>query len=794
MTARCTNKGFYVQGIKIYSHEATYDSDKGPLKVVVAAEAGVGEISVKDLPDEITLRFTGHQDMQLQFVRETMHGRLGRGLFDPHKIPDVHRDSYISLGLKSMAMGAKESEQYAHTVLRAAVSFPGKKTNEILTSRCDNFLNPTSQQYDEILGAKMLATVIDLSHGGQEVSPEWIKERLDNLTHWHGMAILLTPGTLSQEADDFLLDKVLIKIREQNPGALAELKDDAGKMRNETDRTNLRNALVTYMAARPTIDNLMDGTHGEEMHVNFFAKILVQSRQTAPESCEDDLLKAAKAEVTALVAANSVAVLVPRPTGGKKINAHKKQKREKLTLRELRDNKLTLTVDIRRLEQDRMESDGHVTKEAKAHLDALRDKLNKVTAKIDDIQERRYVKAETYLHRDKVFLEKPREHGQAPEVPSMVRRTLEDLKELHAGAVMDTLLNMLPDGRLEYPHKNSDTGTHRLELAKALNREMATARDPDDSGRRPGLFNNRTGISPYSDVPWKWFDAEINQGPTQKRVKSPANDNPLHVRAKLLHSALFPADDRLMASIETFSEKRNKTFKQGLLNEREAEIIVENMETALYTLIGLSAMWEGLMPDSERHERELSRNFEDERSLMLTENTRRLLSDMRNGLLKLGTDPVRTSYSCLAALKEVGWQWPKLRAQVLQALDDPAVKKNKEKTKEHQTSLPAELPKNAAKYLRNLPRDPRIRTTPSKQKDKKPALWILLDARPKPGREGILEFFGAGGTNAGRAEQNAAKKKNYWEQQNTKRNPKAEGMLALIDNLRQQLAATDKHT
>ena len=707
MAKRCTNKGFYVQGIKIYSGTATYDSDTGPLKVIVSGEPGLGEISVKDLPNEAMLRFADHQDMRLKYIRETMHGRHGRELFDPYKVPQEHRDAYISLALNSMAMGASESEYYADRVMKAAISFPGKKVSETLVARCDTFLNPGSQQYNEVHGAKLLVSVVGLSFQEQEVSPEWLKAKLDSITHWHGLALLLTPGTLPEAADDFLLNKVLAKIKEQNPMALAGFV--MGVARSETDRANLRSVLVRYMAARPTIENLMDVENGSERHANFFAQILMHSQQNTPIQYGGDALVAAKQEVLALVAASST-VVVPSPPAAKKINAHKKQKRERLTLNELVANQLGLDMELRELQESRdaAEKQGNSiqVESITRNITAVANRLTRVTGMVTNIWERRYSKAESYTYYDKKF-DMPREKGQAPIVPSLVAGALTEIKKNYITAVMDTLLGVTPDSYLNYPVKRTAAAIaeHRLTLAGALYTESKVARTPDENGLRPSLFDytNGPGISPYGDVPWggSWEpEADKSVKKTQKNEK--LDSDPLFVRARFMHSALFPADDRLITDISALVLNENNTYDTPGLNQNSAKMCIENFEQALYTFLSLSAIWEGVLAEDESIMNELTVNFEEERSLMLTESTRKLLGQMRKGTLRPGNDPMRTSFNCLAALREVGWVWPNLTRQVREALADPVVKKSREKTKEYQMSLPEELPKDMLKYLRNL--------------------------------------------------------------------------------------------
>lgn len=709
MAKRCANKGFYVQGIKVRSGEATYDSDKGPLKVVVAAEPGLGEIAVKDLPDGATLRFAEHQDMRLQYVRETMHGRRGRELFDPYKIPQEHRDSYISVALQSMAMGASESEYYADTVMKAAISFPGKKVSETLVTRCDTFLNPGNQQYSEVLGAKLLATVVGLSHQGQEVSPQWLSAKLDSITHWHGMALLLVPGTLPEAAEDELLDKVLTKIKEQNPTALTAY--ELGAARSETDRANLRSALAQYMAARPIVENLMDVENGSEQHANFFAAILVQTRTINSLQQAGDALAAAKQEVLALVANNSV-VVVPSPPATKRVNAQKKQKRERLTLRELVDNQLVLNAELRELQELRnnpeTQGDNKQVESIERRIAAIDKKLIGVTGSITNIWEGRYRKAQSYTYYDPKF-DTPREKGQAPAVPSLIAGALTVLKKNYAAAVMDTLLGAMPDDGLDHPVKRKDAeiAECRLALARSLHKESQVARTPDETGTRPSIndYSNGPGIHPYGDAPWVGFwDPEATKSTKKTEKNEKLDSDPLFVRARLLQSALFPADDRFMADTSALILSGNNTPKAMRLNQNSAKMCIENFEQALYTFLSLSAIWEGALTEDKSTANELSVNFEEERSLMLTDRTRSLLAQMRNGTLKPGSDPVRTSFNCLAALREVGWAWPKLAREIGGALAYPGVKKSKEKTKEYQTSMPEELPEAMLKYLRNLPK------------------------------------------------------------------------------------------
>ena len=725
MTKRCTTKGFYVQGIKVRSGEATYDSDKGPLKVVVAMEAGLGEIAVKDLPDGTTLRFANHRDMRLQYVRETMHGRRGRELFDPYKIPQEHRDSYISLALKYMAIGASESEYYADTVMKAAIRFPGKKVSETLVTRCDTFLNPGNQQYSEVLGAKLLATIVGLSYQEQEIDPVWLKTKLDSITHWHGMALLLTPGTLPEAADDFLLDKVLTKIKEQNPTALREY--ELGATRSETERTNLRNALVVYMAARPIIENIMEGENGTEKHANFFATVLMQTRTTNSLQQSDDALAAAKQEVLSLIANNSV-VIAPftRPT--KRVNAQKKQKREKLTLRELNENQLALNKELHELQesQDTAQKQGDSTQveSIKRRIAVTDKKLTEVTNSITNIWEGRYRKAQSYTYYDKKF-DTPREKGQAPTIPSLVEGTLTILKKNYVEAVMDTLLGAMPDSGLDRPvkRKDADIAEHRLALARSLHKESQVDRTPDETGTRPSInnYSNGPGIHPYGDVPWEGFwNLETTKTSAKLKKNEKLENSPLFIRARLLQSALFPADDRFMTDTSTLVLSGNNTPKSMRLTPNSAKICIENFEQALYTFLSLSAIWEGVLTQDKSTTNELSVNFEEERSLMLTDRARSLLSQMRKGTLNPGNDPVRTSFNCLAALREVGWAWPKLDREIREALADPVVKKSREKTKEYQTSLPEELPEAMLKYLRNLSK-PHIHRQNTRNKQAKKA-------------------------------------------------------------------------
>lgn len=744
MAERCTKKGFYLQGVKVASGAAFYDAEGDPRAVVVGRDAGVGEIAAKDLPDGVLLRLPS-SGLSFRFVRSEMHGRAGRTKFDPSRFSGDDRDAYVALAVESMAFGARESADYVETVLRAAS--PGPKVTAALLARCRRVLDVGFQQYDEVEGARLLAHLVGFARAGEDVPLDWVEERLDGLTHWYAFAMLSAPGTLPAPVEDAMLSRALDRVRADDAKALPEHPTGVlDGSRSDAERVRLRGDLLRLMALRPTIDNSTSGREGRDRHREFFVDAFLRSALLAEASppgpeVRARLRAAAEAEVDSLLAASSTAPASSPQDGSRKRripspptrNARRREARRHPPLvvleRAEKDAERALVARMRELGA----SDADVVDvvvdpsgsrwsppdaETAAEVRILIDGFRKASVEVREAREVRYARADRMALKD-ASAAPTREKGSAPRRPLLVESSLEVL-EGRVDVVCEGLLGFLLDADLDavVPQARAsvqrrvreDVERHRLELARSFELESRVRRD--DGRPRPSLFDaNGPGVSLSTGFTW-FDDAEANKSvdvrPAPKKGSEEARllEDQLFLRARLVHAALFPADDRFLEDVRLLVLAGDGPAPRARLSRTQAWQTVRNLETALYAFTALTGAWRGaaLPPSSRTDTSGLAHLPEEERSLMLPDWAKECLTSMRSGDVRLGGDPLRGSFHCLAALREFEYCWQRLRREVQGALATPMVRKSKERTREHQSALPCELPEQLRRAIRGLTR------------------------------------------------------------------------------------------
>jgi hypothetical protein len=154
---RCKNKNFLIDGLKIESGEAALPDGR---RIVVGRAAGDGEIHLNELtePVEVTVD-TPEGRLTLQLDPAARSGVEGRRRFDPWKIAETDRATYIAVAVRRMAIGAVESAEYTDAVLAAATRHGGNTVDQALIERAARLLDPANQQANERHAAMLLATV-----------------------------------------------------------------------------------------------------------------------------------------------------------------------------------------------------------------------------------------------------------------------------------------------------------------------------------------------------------------------------------------------------------------------------------------------------------------------------------------------------------------------------------------------------------------------------------------------------------------------------------------------------------
>lgn len=305
MTDRCSNKGFYVQGVKVRSGMAVYE---GRFVVTGDVTDPNTQIHHKDLPADklVPLSFPDYGGLRLLYSQGKKNGRQGRNEFNPegnaeNPIALEHRDAYVSLALGFMALRAAESADYEDRVLKAAVglSGPRPRITETLKNRLGDLLERSQEPEDirEMKAAQLIPALLALKFAGEDVKEEWLDGVFNKVTHWHARVSLLAHDYLPSQADDHLLDNALSMACEYDPASAETFKAYGSPPRSPETSRALRNSLVRYFAAKSVVAGmtsvqLVDGYDG---HTVFYADIL---RRIDPNLGD---IKAAREEVRKLV-------------------------------------------------------------------------------------------------------------------------------------------------------------------------------------------------------------------------------------------------------------------------------------------------------------------------------------------------------------------------------------------------------------------------------------------------------------------------------------------------------------
>lgn len=305
MADRCSNKGFYVQGVKVRSGMAVYE---GRFVVTHDVTDPHTQIHHKDLPADksVLLSFPNYGGLRLLYSQGKKNGRQGRNEFNPegnaeNPIASEHRDAYVSLALSFMALRAAESVDYEEKVLKAAVSLSGPRPRitETLKDRLGGLLERSQEPEDirEMKAAQLIPALLALKFAGEDVKEEWLDGVFNKVTHWHARVSLLAHDYLPAKADDYLLDKALSMAHAYDPAGAEMFKAYGSSPRSPEISGALRNSLVRYFAAKSVVAGmasvqLVDGYDG---HTVFYADIL---RRIDPNLGD---VKAAREEVTKLV-------------------------------------------------------------------------------------------------------------------------------------------------------------------------------------------------------------------------------------------------------------------------------------------------------------------------------------------------------------------------------------------------------------------------------------------------------------------------------------------------------------
>jgi hypothetical protein len=735
MSDRCARKGFYLQGVKVVSGAAIFDADGSALAVVVGREAAAGEIAAKDLPDGALLRLPAAGDMPLRFVRSEMHGRVGRAKFDPSAVPADHRDAYTALAVESMALGAKESADYVTEVLRACALTPGPLTTQALLARCRRVLDPGFQQYDETEGARLLAHLVSYARAGEAVPLDWVEERLSTLTDWGAFAVLSAPGTLPAATEDAMLSFALDRIRGNDPDALSDhpwgVLDGS---RSDAERVRLRGDLLRYLAERhaATLTTPVPGSsrsHRDLLVDAFYRAALLDEPHPVDPVRAEELRVRAETDVDDFASASphpdatrSRGPSVPRPPSK---NARRKEALRHPSMavleREEAEARRALAARLRELDAGEETVQTYLADPAQgtfrpadaadaAEIADLVARLGRARASRVDAEERRFARAESLGMNDSNRSTR-RERGQRPRRPALVTVSIADLED-RVELVCEGLLGFLPDEALDRlppaarpvasRRAAESAENHRTELARSFERESRVRRT-GTAGSGASLFDHRYGaVSFEGGFVWggvhntenvSWELPAPREGSEEARLL----EDPLFLRARVVHAALAPADDRFLEDVRLLVLAGGVRTGRARMTADQAWQTVRNLETALFSLVALTGIWRGgEIPSTERSRRDdnhLAANPEDERSLLLPSWARDSLRSMREGTLRLGVDPLRASFSCLAALRELEFRWQRLRREVQGAMATPVIRKSKERTAEYQASMPHPVPK-----------------------------------------------------------------------------------------------------
>lgn len=854
MTKRCAEKSLYLQGVKIPSGLALHDTDGGPLRVVLGREAAQGEIAAKDLPDGVVLRVPAGGPgtvLRLTFRREALHGKKGRRLLDPDAFDGEERDAYLSFAVGGMAIGARESAGYADKVLEACLRHPGPLTTAALLERAKKTLNPDYQQYDEVEGARLLAHLAGLAALGQDVPMDWVEGRISLLTSSRAIVMLSTPGVLPATAEDALLSRALHLVRSRNPQALEDHPADViDGTRSDAERARLRRDLLRHMAAvADDPDSLVDGRETVP-HRDFYADAFARAAALdGVDATPEEIRSQAREEIDAILAERTsttgVRTVPPPPP------VRRSRQRRHVPLRDLEAEQVDIENGLRtKLEKAGVDvaviaeilSPTAGTPEPGSAEHALLEKcggarhhrkLVEVRTKIGGIKEERWQQAERLALRD-VSEPRPRLKNRPPRRPTLVADTIDHLVEHQPHTLCEDLLGVVIDPSSIAPEarkhllnrRRNDVEARRTNLARAIHEEARIMRtagslsgrpdDPDDeSGTRtaeellatrhgrPSLFDQEHGPGVRAEngfAPAAGQLTEIEQRMSRplpakgsEEAKLAASD--LFVRAQLVHAALAPGDDRFLGDVRLVVLAGDGKGSRSRLTKDSAWTTVRNLEHALYTMMALTAAWRGQLSDRKDAGTPLNGNFEDERALLLEERTRRILAEMRQGTLRLGADPERTSFACLAALKEVVWRWEKLRRELEAAMSLPQVRKSREKMTEYQESMPEYLPETLRKAVKDLPRPGRRTDTGRGREDRKSAdgaaqAWLSTRSRPTRDLAGTLTFLGLDPARPAGPEllrKRLDKKRAFWTARAEHGGSEAKDVLALIEILRRQL-------
>jgi len=828
MAKRCSGKALYLQGVKIPSGRAVYVSDGVPLRVILGREAETGEVAAKNLPDGAMLSVDvgSGKNISLRFSRETMHGQKGRRKFDPGAVSDEDRDAYLALALSGMALGARESADYSDSVLRAAVRHPGPLGAAALLERAQEVLSPSYQQYDEVEGARLLAHLSELSAQGQNVPMEWVEGHISLFVSQRAFAILSSPGTLTAPVEDALLSRALFAVRLRDPQALEDHPEHVlDGTRSEAERIRLRGDLLRYMAARPDAEEILVDGREKQTHREFFIDALARHAALSGESAAiEDLRAAATEEVDKIMAATRPPALrvVPSPPD-RRPRKTRDTGRNRSSLRELETVERGLAEDLRaRLAAAgtaQRTIDGIVRECEAGHEDLLQKvgvldlhrKYMQARKRTLDSREQIWQRAERLALRD-VSEPSPRAKHERPARPTLVADSLEYLCDRLPEVVCEDLLGLVlnpeaiaPEAR-RHVQERAKRGVeeHRTNLAYAFQAEARIARrdgteegSPEEMRRnrynRPSLFDyeHGAGVSADSDfAPGSITElsepekAASRPAPVEGSEEAKLEANDLFVRARLVHAALAPSDDRLLSEIRLLVLAGPGKGTRARMSLNDAWTTVRNLENALYMHLALTAAWRG---EFDKSETQLSYDIDNEPSLLLGERTRGILADMRKGTLRLGADPLRSSFACLSALKDATWRWGRLRRELEEVLSLPQARRSEQRRSEVEASLPAQLPEQLRKTVMGLQSSPGRRS--SDQRSGSGARnaggsrqWLQMRSCPTRDRSGALRFFGLDPNRPVSADlltTRISEKRAFWSA-----NPSLEGaadVLALID-------------
>jgi hypothetical protein len=436
------------------------------------------------------------------------------------------------------------------------------------------------------------------------------------------------------------------------------------------------------MALRPTIENTLPGSDGRQRHSEFFTDALYRASLLAePSPPPSDRL--AELRVDAARRADELTEQAFKPaaasvTAPRRIPQPPRRRPERLSPRAAADRELEINEEIHALEQD-ISVPGR--KKALAKLRAERERLV-------DLRESRYVRAQRFALLD-VNDTFERARGEAPCRPAVVEMSLWHLeRDSSRQMVCEALLpaaTAKTSGKSAAQHA-ADVERNREMLARAIALESRTPREIAEGYRRPSVFNHEHGPGVQWESGFTWSGPATDTPPN---IDPALAESALFVRAQLVHAALAADDDRFLKEVRQLVLSGGRPGKGSRLTLESAWETVRNLETVMYLLAALNGVWF---------------EFEHERALMLSDRSVQVIARMRAGAVRLGADPLRASYTCLAALREVEYCWHRLHREVEGAMRSPAVRKSKSKMAEHQALLPPDLPEGIRKVIRSLPR------------------------------------------------------------------------------------------